>query len=298
MEDIRDLVELRPVLGDGGMGTFLQERGLNMGESPEAWNLDRPDVIEEVHAAFAAAGSDYLETNTFGANPVKLHHYGLDAKLEEIITEGVRIAREAAGDSRLVAASIGPTGALLEPYGDLSEEEARNAFTLVARAFEAAGPDFYVIETMTDIREAALATEAVRALTGRPIIATMTFTRSPKGFRSVMGADPAEAARTLSGAGADYTGTNCVAGVKDAVEIIGAMQEGSSTALVAQPNAGLPEAEGSRVVYPETPEMMAEGIESLLEAGARIIGGCCGTTPAHIKALGVLMGRPQDPGPR
>jgi 5-methyltetrahydrofolate--homocysteine methyltransferase len=289
--DVRELAEFRPVLGDGAMGTMLQAAGLKTGECPEVWNLDHAGEVEKVHAEYREAGSDFLTTNTFGANPIKLARHGLADHLEEMIRGGVEIARRAAGETCLVAGSVGPTGALLEPYGDTPVEEVKAAFRAAVSAMDGAGPDFILIETMTDLREAKLAIEAAKEVSARRIVSTMSFAHGAKGYRTVMGTSPEDAASGMTEAGADLVGTNCVGGMAEAVAIMEVMAKVASVPTIAQPNAGIPEVKGEDVIYPETPEAMAKGLEGLLATGVRVVGGCCGTTPAHINALARALGK-------
>lgn len=289
--ELVEMIEFRPILGDGAMGTMLLERGLEMGDCPEAWNLEKPEVIIDIHRSYARAGSDFVETNTFGANAIKLARYGLDSKLDEIITAGVQAARKGAGDSVMVAGSIGPTGAVLEPYGDVPSEQVHDAFIGTARAMDGAGIDFFLIETMSDPDEARLAIAAAKKVSKKPIVATMAFSKGAKGYRTMMGTSPADAAAAMLEAGAHYVGTNCCSGFDEALVIMTNMLAASPAAVVVQPNAGLPSYEAGKVTYPETPEAMAEGAVKLLETGMRIVGGCCGTTPAHIREIGTLIGK-------
>jgi 5-methyltetrahydrofolate--homocysteine methyltransferase len=289
--DILELAQFRTVLGDGAMGTMLQIKGLKMGACPEAWNLEHADLVEAVHRDYRAAGSDYLTTNTFGANPIKLGRFGLEARLGEIVDRGVEAARLAAGEACMVAGSVGPTGAILEPYGDTPAEAMRAAFRTAAKALDRAGVDFLLVETMTDINEARLAIEAACEVSSKPVVATMAFARGAKGYRTVMGTSPEDAAKGMVEAGAHMVGTNCVGGMSEAAGIMEIMVPAAGVPTIAQPNAGLPEVKGDAVVYPETPEAMAEELETLLATGVSVVGGCCGTTPDHIRALARLLGK-------
>jgi 5-methyltetrahydrofolate--homocysteine methyltransferase len=289
--DIIELLGLRPVLGDGAMGTMLQLRGLAMGDCPEAWNLDHPEIVEGIHREYVDAGCDFVTANTFGANPIKLARSGLESRLEDMVERGVELARRAAGETRMVAGSVGPTGVLLEPYGDTPADRVKAAFRAAAKALDRAGVDFLLVETMTDINEARLAIEAAREVSTRPLAATMAFAKGAKGYRTVMGTSPEEAARGMVEAGADIVGINCVGGIAEATDIMKVMVPASAVPTIAQPNAGLPEVGLDGVVYPETPESMAEGLEALLATGVRVVGGCCGTTPAHIGRMAALLGK-------
>jgi 5-methyltetrahydrofolate--homocysteine methyltransferase len=271
------------------MGTMLQMHGLTSGESPEVWNLEKPEAVKATHQAYAAAGCDFITTNTFGANPIKLSRHGLDSRIEEIIARAVELAREAADGGCMVAGSVGPTGGLLEPYGELPSNEVAAAFEVSARLLEKAGVDFFIVETMIDLNEALLAARAVREASDRPLVSTMAFTRGAKGVRTVMGTSPEQAAEGLEGAGANIIGTNCCSGMEEAAEIMTEILKATGLPTIAQPNAGLPEPKGDKVVYPETPEAMAEGLEKLLKIGVRIVGGCCGTTPDHLARMGASL---------
>ncbi len=292
--DFLEPVELRPVLGDGAMGTMLQMHGLTSGECPETWNLDKPEAVAATHKAYAGAGCDFVTTNTFGANPIKLSRHGLDSRIEEIIARGVELARGAA-QGCLVAGSVGPTGGLLEPYGELPPSEVEAAFETTARLLEKAGVDFFIVETMIDLNEALLAARAVRKATDKPLVATMAFTKGARGIRTVMGASPQEAAAGLEEAGANVIGTNCCSGMEEAAEIMKEIVAATGLPTIAQPNAGLPIPEGDKVIYPESPEAMADGLPKLLDIGVRIVGGCCGTTPEHLARMGSLLGKAKHP---
>jgi 5-methyltetrahydrofolate--homocysteine methyltransferase len=283
--NIADLAKSEVVLGDGAMGTMLQKHGLEFGECPERFSLEKPEVLRMVHKAYADAGARYATTNTFGANRIGLSRYALDGRIPEIVRNAVTAAREGAGGGVLIAGSVGPTGALLEPYGDASPADVLEAFREVAGHLDSEGIDFYVVETMTDINEALLALEGIKAVSERPIVATMSFQKSPKGMRTVMGHKPADCAVALRDAGADIVGTNCCNGIEEAVWIVEEMGD-AGVPIIAQPNAGIPVIEEGKPVYNQTPDRMAADVPGLLKTGIRIIGGCCGTTPEHIRAIG------------
>jgi 5-methyltetrahydrofolate--homocysteine methyltransferase len=271
------------------MGTMLQMHGLSSGECPEAWNLEKPEAVKATHQAYAGAGCDFVTTNTFGANPIKLSRHGLDSRIEDIIARGVELARDAAGAECMVAGSVGPTGGLLEPYGELPGSEVAAAFEVSARLLEKAGVDFFIVETMIDLNEALLAARAVRDASDRPLVSTMAFSKGARGIRTVMGTSPEQAAQGLEEAGANIIGTNCCSGMQEAAEIMTEIVAATGLPTIAQPNAGLPVPDGDRVIYPESPEAMAEGLAKLLEIGVRIVGGCCGTTPDHLARMGSVL---------
>ncbi len=285
----------RILLGDGAWGTALYARGLAQGECPEAWCLDRPADVRAIAADYIEAGSDLVGTNSFGANRFKLEHYGLAATADRINEAAARLSREAAGRARWVTGSVGPTGRLLL-MGDVTEEELEEAFTAQAAALLRGGADAICVETMSDPTEAALAIRAARAAGAPEVLCTFTFDRTVRGdYRTLMGTSPAEAAAAALEAGADIVGTNCGNGIERIVEIVAAMREAVGSApMLAQANAGLPRVVDGRDEFPDGPEAMADQLEALVEAGARIVGGCCGTTPDHIRAFRARLG--QSPG--
>jgi len=279
------------ILADGATGTLLQSMGLRSGECPELWNLKCPEKVRSVVKAYVAAGAEIVLTNTFGGSRWKLSRWGLADRVCEINERAAQLAREAAGEERWVAGSIGPTGRLLTPMGDLSEEQALEAFQEQAVALYQGGVDLILVETMTDLQEAVLAVRAAREYTPLPVIASMAFEKGARGYRTVMGVDIALAVQELTKAGAQILGTNCGAGIDEAIEIVEEMRRYTSLPLWAKPNAGVPQLVKGQTVYPHTPNYMANRVGALLEAGANIIGGCCGTTPDHIRAIAQILER-------
>ena len=274
------------LVGDGAWGTMLMARGLAPGAPPESFVLERPDTIREIARLYLEAGADLLTTDTFGATSLSLSAYGLADRADEINRRAVTLAREMAEGRAYVSASVGPSGRLLAPLGETAPEEVRAAFERQIRGLVEAGADLVCVETMTDLQEARLAVEAARAVSVEvPVMATMTFDRTPRGFFTIMGVPVAQAARTLEAAGADVLGSNCGQGIDAMVEVARAFREVTSLPLIIQANAGQPEIRHGALVYPETPEFMAARVGSLLEAGVSIIGGCCGTTPDHVRAI-------------
>jgi len=267
---------------DGAMGTMLQAKGLQPGMCPELLNLTQPEWIEEIHRAYVQVGVDIIQTNTFGGNKLKLAEYGLAQRLVEINTEAVKIAKKAARGKALVAASVGPLGQLLEPLGKLTFWEAYHLFQEQVIVLEKAGADIISIETMSDLQEARAALLAVKENTSLPVFCQMTFV---DGKRTLTGTDPATAVTVLKAMGADAVGANCSTGPAELVNVITTMRQVSDAFLVVQPNAGLPELVDGKTVFLATPQDMAYYIPRLVEAGANIIGGCCGTQPDHIQAM-------------
>lgn len=274
---------------DGAMGTMLQANGLGVGECPEEWNMSHPEVVRGIHKAYFDAGCDIVETNTFGGNRVKLSRFGLGERVAEFNAAAVGNARAAAGDDRLVAGSVGPTGEFLEPYGTLSYADMLDVFREQTAALAEAGADIICVETMSDVKEAHAAIEAAREKQQCVIFASMTFNRDKRGYRTIMGIDPATAARSLQEAGAHLVGANCGAGPEQMVDIMGEMAKSTSAFLFAKPNAGLPQLEGDRTIYPETPEGLARKMLPLIELGVRVLGGCCGTTPDHLREIARMV---------
>jgi methionine synthase I (cobalamin-dependent)/5,10-methylenetetrahydrofolate reductase len=287
-----------PLLCDGAMGTVLYARGVSLDACFDVLNLNTPAVVHSVHADYVAAGADCLETNTFGANRFKLAVHGLEARAREINRAGVRVARdvrEATGRDVYVLGSIGPLGKYLLPLGTVSADEARDAFREQAEALLEGGVDGFVAETFSDLREIALAVEAVRAVTDLPLVAQMAFTDEGVTFT---GHSPEEVARHLRALGVDAFGANCSVGSSVLYDVLERMApEAGGVPLSIQPNAGLPSRIGERLIYLSSPGYMAEYAGRMVEAGARIVGGCCGTTPAHIAAMREVLDR-RAPSPR
>ncbi|MBI4594921.1 MAG: homocysteine S-methyltransferase family protein [Candidatus Tectomicrobia bacterium] len=283
--DFLELIERETIIFDGAMGTMLQMKGLAGGDCPELWNRKRPDVIREIHQAYFLAGCQVVETNTFGANSIKLKSYDLEDQVYELNYLGARLARESAPAEGFVAASIGPTGKFLEPLGNISREKMYSVFKEQIEALIKGGVDIICIETMMDLEEAKLAVQAAKENSSLPIIATMTFDLDRNGFRTMMGVDPKTAIKELGGAGVDVLGANCGNGPKEMVQLMKEMRDITSMPLIAQPNAGLPQLKEGKTVFSLNPEDFASYVRSFKEVGLNILGGCCGTTPQHMKKV-------------
>jgi 5-methyltetrahydrofolate--homocysteine methyltransferase len=286
MTILKEWLEKKKVLvTDGGWGTELFKRGLNPGEVPEGWNIDRPEDVGAVAASYVMAGADIILTNTFGGSPLKLAKVGFGSRTDEINRLGAKISKEAAAGRALVFGSMGPTGEFMQPLGTATESEMVKGFAEQAKALAEGGVDGIVIETMTDLAEARAALRATREAVSLPVVVSMTFDKRRMGYATIMGVRPDQAASELERAGADIVGANCGAGIDNMIEVIQLMRQATSLPIWCKPNAGLPELIDGNIVYRETSEQMASKLPLLLEAGATIVGGCCGTTPVHIQAF-------------
>jgi len=276
----------KTLISDGAWGTLLQEKGLEPGVSPESWNINFPEKVKEVAAAYIAAGSDMVETNSFGGSRFKLDHYGLGDKVWEINKRAAEISREAAGPDKIVLGSVGPTGIMLM-MGEVSEEELYEAFREQVMALHEGGIDAVCIETMTALDEAVLAVRASKENTDLEVICTMTFDKTIQGdFRTMMGVSPEQMVEELIAAGADIIGTNCGNGMENMIPIVETIRKvNPNIPILVHANAGLPHLHDGKNVFDETPEITASYIPALIKAGANIIGGCCGTTPEHIQGI-------------
>lgn len=281
------------LLADGAWGTMLQLRGLKAGECPEYWCVDRRDIVLEIARSYVGVGCDIIETNSFGANRFKLSLFGLADRAAELNRVAAAISREAAGPERHVMGSVGPCGKLLLT-GDVTEAELGEAFREQVTALEAGGADACCIETMSAVDEAAVAIRAAREHTRLEVFCSFTFQRMADArYRTMMGTAPGEAARAAVAAGAHGVGANCGQGMAQMAEIVREMRAAvPDRPIIVQANAGLPQRVGGVDVFPDTPELMAAHVPAVLAAGANIVGGCCGTTPAHIAAIReVIRGR-------
>ncbi len=285
MPDLKDrLSGPRILVADGATGTMLQDAGLPQGSAPERWNLENPDAVRALYRAYVDAGADIILTNTFGGTRIRLERDNLGEKTSEINRAAARLAREVAGDRVLVIGDIGPTGKLLKPLGPMVPADAVDAFAEQAKALAEGDADAILIETMSDLEEAKLAIEGVRKAVGLlPIIVTFTFdTRG----HTMMGVKPSTAAREMRGMGVTAFGANCGRTLSETLTAIQAMRQAVPEAiLMAKPNAGLPHADGGNLVFDVTPEIMADYALKFAAEGVKIFGGCCGSTPEHIRAV-------------
>ena len=283
MQTFRELLESDSIhVIDGAMGTMLYAKGVYINRCYDELNLSNPDLVREIHTEYLRAGADIIETNTFGATASKLSQYGLDANLEEINVTAARIARDAAGDRAYVAGAIGPLGLRIEPYGPTSFDEAKDMFKAQAEALLTGGVDLFLLETFSDVSEIQQAIRAVRELSDLPIVAQMTIMTDGN---TTFGTTPEAFTARLDEWGADVIGLNCGVGPAIILSALEKMRPLTSKKLSAQPNAGLPRDVQGRQFYMCSPEYMSKFAKRLIQSGAKFIGGCCGTTPAHIKLI-------------
>jgi len=292
MNILDELRQGKVLLSDGAWGTLLQSKGLNPGECPELWNITHRKDVSDIAEAYLNAGCDIIESNSFGASRLKLSQYGLGDRVNELNEAAASISREIAGTDKHVAGSVGPTGKMLL-MGDVTGEELYENYKEQSIALEKGGADIIIIETMTDLDEATFAVKAARENTNCTVIVTMTFSKDLKGeFFTMMGVSPFEMVNSMKAAGAHIVGSNCGNGIRDMISIVTEIRAvDRNIPVIIQANAGLPEYIDGKTVFRESPEMMASYIPDLLKEGANIIGGCCGTTPEHIREMGKALGR-------
>jgi 5-methyltetrahydrofolate--homocysteine methyltransferase len=275
------------ILLDGAMGTRLSESGLEMGGQN---NVTHPQTVLDIHNEYADCGCDILITNTLTMNRIYIETHHLDTSVQEVNQQGAKLAKSAAGNHRYVLGDISSTGRLLEPYGDLAEEDAYNAFKEQASLLAAEGVDGFIIETMIDLREAQIALRACKAAASLPIIASMAFANSKRGAVTVMGNTAQDCANELAEEGVIAIGTNCGdLAPSQMASVVTTLSKETSLPIMAMPNAGMPALRGNRTVFDVSPDNFASGISECIKAGARLIGGCCGTTPDHIRAIKKLL---------
>ncbi len=279
------LAKKKILVSDGAWGTMLQAKGLVPGSCTEEWNVSNPEAVKSVAQAYAKAGCDLVLTNTFGGTRVKLEKFGFGDKVSAFNEAGARLSLEGA-PTAVIAASVGPTGEFLEPLGEMTAEQMEATYSEQIAAIFRGGVKALCIETMTAVDEAACAIRAAKKLNPAvDVICTMTFDASPKGFFTMMGVNPAKAAEALTAAGADVVGANCGNGISNMIPIAAEFRKATNKPILIHANAGMPELVGGKTVFRETPDDMARRVKDLVDAGANIIGGCCGTTPAHIAAI-------------
>ncbi|MEJ2542713.1 MAG: homocysteine S-methyltransferase family protein [Calditrichaceae bacterium] len=283
---VNRLKDGKVLVSDGAWGTFLHNRGLKPGECPELWNVTHRDDVLAIAQSYIDAGANMILTNSFGGSPIKLDHFGLKDRAYELNQVAAEISRQAAGDDHFVLGDIGPTGAMLM-MGQVSEQEMYDGFRIQSEALQKGGSDAICIETMAAIDEGVLAVRAAKESTDLEVICSFTFEKTSQGdFRTMMGVSPFEMVKAIKDAGADIIGTNCGNGFEQMIPIVKEIRKADAEMpILVHANAGVPLVQEGETIFPETPELMASRVQELINCGANIIGGCCGTTPDHIKAL-------------
>ena len=283
---VSELKKGKVLVSDGAWGTFLQQKGLKPGECPEEWNISRAADVLDIARSYFEAGADMIETNSFGGSRFKLAKYGCEDKVYEYNKAAAEISRKAAGPDRFVLGSVGPTGKLLL-MEEVTEAELYEAFKEQSMALEAGGVNAIMIETMTDLDEAGIAVKAAKENTGCEVFCTMTFEKTIGGeYRTMMGISPSEMTESLVEAGADLIGTNCGNGIEDMIGMVKEIRKvNRMIPVLVHANAGMPRYLDGVTTFPESPDDMAARVKDIIEAGANIVGGCCGTTPEHIRRI-------------
>ncbi len=280
----------RVVLFDGGLGSELIRRGLPQGVPPESWNVERPDVVQEVYRSYFTAGSDVVSTNSFGGTPIKLAAYGLESRAPELNEAAARLAVAVRPEGRFVAGSLGPTGKFLKPQGEYDPADFEKAFAVQARALSQGGADVLIVETMYDLEEALCALRAGRGASGVPVFVTMTFNRSRRGFFTLMGDSVAKCASSLEEAGASAVGSNCTLDSAAMADLVKEFRAATSLPIIAQPNAGQPVLSADNTVaYSQGVDDYVAHVPAIVANGARFVGGCCGTNPDYIRRMAEVL---------
>jgi methionine synthase I (cobalamin-dependent) len=278
-------VKEKTIIFDGAMGTLIMAAGIESIKSPMLLNVERPELVVDIHKQYFAAGADVVLTNTFSGNPLKLEAEGIDTQMEVLNREAAKLAKQACPAGKFVAGDIGPSGKTLPPIGDSSPEEMQAAFYLQAKVLIESGVDLILIETMYSLEEAIAAVHAVRKASDILLIASMTFNNTEMGYYTIMGETVDQCASTLAEAGADIIGANCTLGSSEMIELTKELRAATDKPILIQPNAGKPVADGDRTYYEQTPAEYALDLKEIKEAGADMVGGCCGTNPEFIQTM-------------
>jgi methionine synthase I (cobalamin-dependent) len=288
--DILEKVARQGLLLDGAMGSMLIRQGLRGNEAAELWNIEHPDIITRIHRAYFDAGADVASANTYGACSAKLRRMGLEDQVERLNREGVRLARKACGKDRFVAGDMGALDAMLQPAGPISFQEAVDSFAGQAGILEDEGVDLFLVETIFDITVAFAAIQAIRSVSKKPVFCSLTFKQMKKGFFTLFGNPPGQSMKALADAGASAVGANCTIGSGAMIDLAREIRGHATVPVITQPNAGMPAiGTGPHPTYPEDPDFFARNIKTIRDLGVEIVGGCCGTTPDHIRKIRELL---------
>ncbi len=289
-ETIFDIIREKIVLLDGGFGTELIARGFPQGACPETWNVEKPEVVKEIYKSYFDAGSDAVLTNSFGGSKIKLESYGQGDRCYELNQAAAQIAKETKPKGKFVAGSMGPIGKFLKPVGEYEEDAFEDAYAEQARGLSDGGVDFLLIETQYDLKEALCALRGARKVTDKPIFVTMTFTKGPRGYFTIMGNSVGQCVEELEKEKVPVIGTNCTLNSEEMVDVIRQLREATSLPIIAQANAGKPSVSGEgEVSYEQTIEDYLRFIPQMIQNGANLIGGCCGTNPEYIKRMAEII---------
>jgi methionine synthase I (cobalamin-dependent) len=280
-----ELAQTKTIVFDGAMGTMLLAAGLKSGDIPEMWNIEKPEVVQSVHQQYYTAGVDVVHTNTFGATDLKLHQKGLSDQMEAINSAAVKLAKGVCPENGFVAGDLGPTGKMLRPLGDASIDELIETFYRQASILLEGGADLISIETMFSLDEAVAAVKGAKKAGGRPIVAAMTFNKTPNGFFTIMGEDVEQCVSAFEKEGVDVIGSNCNLGSKDMIDLANVLRQRTEKPILLQPNAGKPIQRQGVTIYEQPAESFAADIKKIVQSGANMVGGCCGTNAEFMQAI-------------
>jgi 5-methyltetrahydrofolate--homocysteine methyltransferase len=284
-----EIIKQRPLLFDGAMGTMLMKAGKTGIKTPILLNLDEPELVTDIHRQYYAAGADVVITNTFGGSPLKLVADGLEQQMVELTRQAVKLTRQACPDGKFVAGDIGPSGKMLKPLGDAAPEDVQKSFFSQAEVLIEAGVDLIIIETMFSLEEALAAVQGVRRAGDILLLASMTYSKTPNGFFTMMGETVSQCTAALAEAGADLMGANCTLNSADTIDLTKELRAATDKPILIQPNAGKPVTREGITFYEQTPAEFAADAKKIHESGADMIGGCCGTTPEFIQEVKAVL---------
>jgi len=282
---LAEKVKEKTIIFDGAMGTLIMAAGIESIKSPMLLNVEKPELVTDIHKQYFAAGADVVLTNTFSGNPLKLKAEGIDTQMEVLNREAAKLAKRACPEGKFVAGDIGPSGKMLPPVGDSSPEEMQEAFYQQATVLIECGVDLILIETMFSLEEAVAAVQAVRKASDMVLIASMTYNHTEMGYYTIMGETVDRCASTLMEAGTDMVGANCTLGSAEMIELTKELRAATDKPILIQPNAGKPVVDGDRTYYQQTPAEFAQDLKRITQAGANMVGGCCGTNPEFIQSM-------------